>query len=346
MLARTQLYDNHGPYTKLQRVFRPAIDSSFLRASKKIYSIGNRLLYEKNPFIFKMRNQSSHGCPPTALLKPEYDGVEAGAAGTERVYLSQKYQEFHPCSTRPYQCPPEFRTQIDAAILNIERRAPLAELQGWAYYDGFLHFLHTIGPKNAASLKTVMFTGIIKLHECQDENCSRCDDELIETLGLYLPIIKAVCKTVEKIVVYAQKDYNHRPYISDLELSINWERALLPFLKNGFREIASLRVLEVYCAGDDRDCTKLAEICLPTVRFLQERTAQRIRERVQNCLPVPKKQGLMRHGQTSSNSCEFCGESHVWPVCPNLCNFCGRFGHFRKECATRPFLSWEFQEPY
>ncbi|KAF4633911.1 hypothetical protein G7Y89_g4205 [Cudoniella acicularis] len=61
------------------------------------------------------------------------------------------------------------------------------KLRGWAYYDPFLRFLYTIGPANAAMLKSLIFSGTVKLHTCDEDHCKRCDLDLVPSL-VYLSV--------------------------------------------------------------------------------------------------------------------------------------------------------------
>jgi hypothetical protein len=144
-----------------------------------------------------MTNPTGHSRTPTALLKPGH-GIDKGNITARRnTALHEKYYEFDPDSWKPWKLAEDLLDRINGTILDIHRQAPITELQGWAYHNVFLRFLHTIGPRNAADLKTLKSNGTVKLHRCGTDICIKCPDELIYSLELYFPIIKDLCKNVE-----------------------------------------------------------------------------------------------------------------------------------------------------
>ncbi|KAF8850568.1 hypothetical protein BDZ45DRAFT_751570 [Acephala macrosclerotiorum] len=71
---------------------------------------------------------------------------------------------------RPYPSkPPPTEDLIYLTLSEIRDREPETSLAGWVYYDHFLRFLWTIGPKNAALIKTLRFSGVIKFHTCDKD---------------------------------------------------------------------------------------------------------------------------------------------------------------------------------
>jgi hypothetical protein len=125
--------DEYGFYTELRRIRMRVIDATFLRVCSNFYLSGNRILYEKNSFIFPMADHDSHKIYPTPLVGQ--NEVKAGP--------------------------------INRVIFQIRTGVSVKELPGWAYYDHFIRFLHSIGPFNAAILKSLKFTGSVRYHQCR-----------------------------------------------------------------------------------------------------------------------------------------------------------------------------------
>jgi hypothetical protein len=283
-----------------------------------------------------MTNPDGHASPPTAMLDEDITNVQS-------IPLAQRYFDYQPGSYRPHSLMEDSQGEIRDAIWHIKARSHLTELHGWAYHDTFLRFLHTIGPKNAAKLKTLKFNGTVKIHSCELQ-CRKCPEDLVSSLRIYVPFIKELCTGVEKLVIYAEKDYifASHPQV-DPESLKDWEHALLPLLENEIRQISSLKVLEVYC---ERDNSQVAGFAIPTATFFRERTARRYREALEHhILERFEDRKLAQQIQMENARCGFCGEDHVWVDCHNLCNFCGRFGHFREACSAIPVTDWELTEP-
>jgi hypothetical protein len=104
-----------------------------------------------------------------------------------------------------------------------------------------------------------------------------------------------------------------------------FEDRLLQILEKEIRTISSLKVLEVL----DAEGKKLA-LAEPTVMWFKERARKRAHEKFLANL-AEQRATMVRENKLH---CGFCGEGHVWAKCYSLCNFCGGFGHFRKECPA------------
>ena len=319
--------DNDGAYTELRRLYRAAIDATCLRACKTFNAVGSELLYGKNEFHFEMVNTSFYASPPS-LLHPEQ----------ERKW-------------RPDPCKPTSNKnrRIKQGIKKIQESVKITHLPGWIYYDHFLRFLWTIGPTNASMIKSLQFDGMVKLHRCSEDYCyvDGCRDGLIQSLGIYIPFIIALCPNLERITIYAQEDTDFKSHPQYLrgEGPMNRDEALGPFLEENMRKIPGLKNLEVFDALESMEPLTCAE---PVRTWLKDRTKQRAKEALEERISIqrtkmdrtveaqnlPDQQGREDPSETTElqqvQTCDFCGEDHVWAVCHNLCG-CGNFGHLRKD---------------
>ena len=282
------------------------VDATVLRTNKYFYSTGIDVLYGKNSFLFDMVDVQWHASPPTLLPGDELFRPIPGIPG--KGYWDIAFTE---------------------AVRLIEFVAPFDQLPGFIYYDHFIRFLHSIGPTNAARLKTLEFRGLVKRHPCRDKYCYNQGEDLLLSVGFYILFINKFCTSVEKIVLRVEEDdlrCNGGPIaVDDIEPATH-EEAMLSFLENDIRTIRRLKVLQVVPYNASKDVS-YAE---PTIAWLKERHARQVRERMD--ADVPGKLG--EPVGTANVHCGFCGEEHVWAECHNLCNFCGGFGHFRKSCPA------------
>jgi hypothetical protein len=264
-------------------------------------------LYSKNTFYFLMCNGTVHRSPPTLLL----DGT------TIRP---------NPAKPRPASDTQTLQT-IQNGISEIQNQFDYTSLSGWVYYDPFLRFLHSIGPKNFSLIKSLKFSGIVKLHICGGDRCrSKCADDLVACLEVYISIIISLLPNLSKMTIYAARDQLPGPQnLVTGKTAPTFEERLLKLLEKEIRKISSLKILEVLDAEGEK--LSLAE---PTVMWFKERAAKRAHEKFLANL-AEQRATLVRENNLH---CGFCGECHVWAECYNLCNFCGDFGHFRKECLA------------
>lgn len=258
-----------GEYMEYRCVNRAAIDATCLRACKSFFEIGMKKLYSKNTFAFNMCNGYIHTSPPTLLnnghiLRPD------------------------PAKPFPLSDPQE-RQLVDVGIWEIKSQIELTSLSGWVYYDPFLRFLHTIGPTKFPLIKTIRFSGTVKLHECQWEVCrGKCDDDLVMCLQLYIPIIQSLLPNLEKIILYASKDVRPDPPAEDDEEDAEeddgnkdkkepptCESRLLALLENEMRTLSTIKSLEVFDIWHNR-----IELAEPTMRWFKERAARRAHKKL------------------------------------------------------------------
>jgi hypothetical protein len=116
---------------------------------------------------------------------------------------------------------------IQSGISEIQNRTSVTSLSGWIYYDLFLRFLHTIRPQKLSLIKSLKFAGIFQLHRCSKEVCkSKCDDDLMRNLYLYILIIIFLLSNLEKLTICAANDHFLSRYIhhTTAELSSIEER--------------------------------------------------------------------------------------------------------------------------
>jgi hypothetical protein len=295
-----QRRDGHGQYKKVRFVHQAEIDATVLRTSEYFHNTGINFLYGKNAFCFSMMKTEWQNCHPS-LFRP--GGPEVQPWPNNRPDLDR------------------WSTEIQSAILLVEYSTPPEQLPGYIYYDQFLRFLRFVGPKNAARIKKLEFTGLVRRHSCED--CLRVEEDLLSSMRFYMPFINKFCTGLEKLVLHTQRGILHALVPPpDIDPATH-EETMLSFLENEARAISSLRVLEVV-STDNSDVT----FADPAIAWFKARAASRIREEM-----VEEEEKRLTDGIRANNiHCGFCAGEHVWAECWNLCNFCGDFGHFRKMC--------------
>jgi hypothetical protein len=327
--ASTQRNDSNGSFFELRLIERRAIDASLLRACSEFYKIGSGLLYG-NTFYFQLSTPGYEDSPPSMV--------------------NRKQLIWRPNPHKPSMNDRRRDKKVQKVIAEIRAQAHLLKLSGWAYYDPFLRFLYAIGPVNAALLKKVELCGVVRLHHCTRANCERpCTDDLVHCLHLYIPIIKAVCIGLHKLILYAEEDVNgdHQLILQqdtdqdsdegedgasniDEHFVTPTEVALRPLLENELRQVQSLRKIEVFRSRESHD---LYEWAIPAMHWFDDRNRQR-KAAMEADQKVPNT--LISNTNIIDSPCGFCGEAHPWNKCYNLCALCGKYGHFRKSCPRAP----------
>ncbi len=95
---------------------------------------------------------------------------------------------------------------VQVGISDIQNQTALTSLSGWVYYHSF-RFLHTIRPKKFPLIKSLEFSGLVKLHTCRWGVCKgKCDDDLVLSLELYIPVISSLLPNVEKVIIHTRED--------------------------------------------------------------------------------------------------------------------------------------------
>jgi hypothetical protein len=224
------------------------------------------MLYTQNEYSFKTANPHRRKYCPTML-------------GTYKNHIEWKPQH--------YRLLPFSDDEVTTAIYQNEHQVPTKQLTGLAYYDNFLRWLHSIGRKNAASLKALRFEGMAKLHCCEiagySEDCpyKPCDDSVIDLITVYIPFIRKFCTGLEKLTIIVEEDnYAKRNPLDILyhRLPKDREAALRPLLQNYILQISSLKELVVLGSRYDTeqlDCAK------PAAEFFRKRARERQSEQNQ-----------------------------------------------------------------
>ncbi|KAF7881895.1 uncharacterized protein EAF02_006583 [Botrytis sinoallii] len=178
-----------SPYVELTRVLRPLIDATCLRSCKYIWKLGSQMLYADNAYSFKMNGTEITDCPPSLI----FEGGDYHRPSPEKPTLSQ--EGISDGSTDKDLSAREYESKIERVINQLERRVPILELEGWAYYDPFIRFLYTIGPQNRASIRTLRFTGAPKTHvreaHGRKETCVRYGYGLLHIHGSVGNVIRS-----------------------------------------------------------------------------------------------------------------------------------------------------------
>jgi hypothetical protein len=166
-IFRFDLKDDKGPYTLFRELRRPTIDATLLRTCKTFLGIGSKILYGQNKFNFEIKVIKGVGAPPTFYGRPR--GEENGEGKVEH----------RPSPFKPR--PSNWWEEISERISQIKRQDDITSIKGWIYYDLFLRFLYKIGPRNAALLQNLKFSGIVRLHSCNEVwSCGReCPEDLV-----------------------------------------------------------------------------------------------------------------------------------------------------------------------
>jgi hypothetical protein len=152
---------------------------------------------------------------------------------------------------------------------------------------------------------------------------------------VYTYFILEFCTSLEKLVLYAEKDH------FDNESGEGFERALKPMIENDISRISTLKTLEAFTEyyytpewSNRRhrkfDIDRLGDFAVPTIQLIKNRyveNTKRAQEDRENADPSATKDETLK--------CHFSGEEHIWAECYNLCGFCGRFGHFHWSCKER-----------
>ncbi|KAF7950468.1 hypothetical protein EAE96_007752 [Botrytis aclada] len=217
-------HDSKGAYFTLHKVYRPMIDATILRVCKAISVQGTKLLYEKNVFHFSM----------TQIGNTDFPG-----------YLSSRKIHEHTVVSKHHArrlCNFSSNLYFLVAIHAIENRVSTYDLQDYLFDDHFIRFLHVIGPDKAAMIKKLHFHGRIVTHSCQGERELDCEDDLYESLYLYIPLINKFCTSLQTMVIGIGEDKMYFP------IHHTQQRAVIVFaaLDKLLRTLKTVRRLEIY----------------------------------------------------------------------------------------------------
>jgi hypothetical protein len=306
-------YDRDGKFFEMREVKKPAIDATLLRTCKDFYNNGILILYGKNVFAFEMNDYSYRQNPFT---------------------LVGNSIQFRPAPEKPVLRSTNWDAEVQEGIIQTRLGRPVEMLTGWVYFDPFLPFLRTIGTDNTAMLKHLTFTGVVKLHECSWSECTRCEQDLVMGLRLYIPFITNLCTGLEKLTITCLNDQVIPRYGRDPgdPSPATCEEALRPLLENELRQIRTLVNLEVinvqFVTTGEHGAYEFrrAGFAIPSIDWFRKQD---------NRAPDQKEHYLEEVADEPKKiTCDFCGENHVWAECYNLCGFCGRYDHFRSTCTT------------
>ncbi|KAI9645146.1 hypothetical protein NHQ30_005880 [Ciborinia camelliae] len=241
-ISSEQRYDEQGEYFVLHKVYRPLIDATLLRVCKSISTQATKVLYGGNVFQFLMTENFKWGRLKLLIGNKIYPKLSAWDMNLHRPggpteEVSQRI--------------------IQKAIRAIESQIPVIDLNDLIYHDYFARFLHTIGPTKAAMIKSLHFSGQVKLHICFPNNNTcrptgrhSCDEDLIKGFLFHVPFINKFCTSLQRLVISIKEDYETtypRPFGSDEEERQRQSDARLRrFLENDIRQLKTVRYLEVY----------------------------------------------------------------------------------------------------
>ncbi|KAF5870227.1 uncharacterized protein Bfra_009610 [Botrytis fragariae] len=209
----------HGKLMVLRRVHQGQIDATCLRVCRAWNQTGGRLLYRFNRYDFKTNNPTKDASPGSWI-----DG-----------------SFWRPSPNKPFviardDSPRIFNARIQKGIRDIQRQVAIKKLVGWVYHDPFLRFLHMIGANNAALLRTLSFSGEVRCHQCEWGHF--CDDCLLESFRVYIPVMNALCPNVQKLILNVKTDSQAR--------AVNiFERKVREFFEGELRELRSVTELVV-----------------------------------------------------------------------------------------------------
>lgn len=208
------------------------------------------------------------------------------------------------------------------------------------------------------------------LRERRQGGCHRrCNECLAGSLRFYVPFLNKYCTGLETLtiqIIYdtfmstltVEKGW-YPVYIADEPTT---EEVMLPVLENELRELSELpRLRSVIIVDNDGTCPDFAR---PTVKWFADKRQSAMRHlrparwtvvgpqlpsndvygdhspglvRLSSASPPLSEESDICSSRKSSISsgtvtCGFCHEDHHWTECFNLCDSCGKYGHFQATC--------------
>lgn len=254
-----QQHDEHGSYQLIASITKATIDATICRVSC-FDKMATKMLYSENMICFGINGVNHRRmCPPSMLQdgnlyepsawKP-YEDSDRNRSLTTNHGEQKTWEEYIEYCI----------DQLKASKMNGE--IPL--LEGWMYYDPFLRFIFTIGPKKAALIKKICIKGNLKKHSCGRGTCSsRCTEDIAKCIKLYIPFFQACLPSLEHLVILASGDRvreEHWDHDEQVEAARNQfpgapgviERAFRPLLEGDLRLVQSLKVIEMLDVGDEQ----------------------------------------------------------------------------------------------
>ena len=315
-LSIREFEDAAGTYTEYRHVYRKPVDATILRVNKNLNHVASGILYGNNVLTFELRQKDE-------------DSNEG-----DSITSDDEEMEHRPSPNKPDPLRASSEDEILHGLEAISRNRPIEELPGWIYQDPFLLFLHTIGMKNCAMIRTLRFSGTVVLHDCGDEH-KDCSDDLVHSLRVYLPFFREFCTGLETVIIRVFNDTSFDPNTETRGSLVpeTTEEGFKPFLVLKIRTLRKLEITE-YPTNETPDFAKAA------IARMADRAKTRMNARAKwedhlRQLKSERDKNLQVEIEVAKDmkpSCGFCGEDHIAEECWNLCNFCGEFGHFRKGC--------------
>lgn len=227
-----QLHDEQGDYFIHRVVYRPRIDATLLRVCKGFRTQATKILYGENVFQFSMTDLGFDGFPGVCIW-----------GGKGRAVKSEP-QEHYQARVDSLD---KSQESIEDFILAIQKQTPVMDLANHIYHDHFIRFLHAIGSENAAMIKTLHFRGDIITHNCGGaRHCEPdCEEDLFESLLLYIPLINKFCTSLQTLIVGIGED---QLYLMDYSPRGAYDIAKkkLEVLDRNLRKLETVRRIEIY----------------------------------------------------------------------------------------------------
>ncbi|KAF7854560.1 hypothetical protein EAF04_010369 [Stromatinia cepivora] len=228
-------YDTEGIYFMLRKVYRPIIDATILRVCKSIRAQATKMLYGENVFQFSMTHTGKNSFPGFLSC----GGLYMGFPTRKLDARYRSYRQFRVGSPYPY---------AQSAIQGIENQVPMFGLEDHIYHDHFARFLRAIGPAKAAMITKLHFRGKLMIHECPDTCDANCEEDLIESLVFYIPLINKFCTSLHTLIIDVGDDQQYLRAHSDITPEERDFKAFGRFneLDKYFKSLETVRNLEVY----------------------------------------------------------------------------------------------------
>ncbi|KAF7928068.1 uncharacterized protein EAE97_009866 [Botrytis byssoidea] len=239
------------------------IDTSCLPVCKDFYNLCSALLYRDNSFTFTTykSNIQSLGVDSGCML----DGNKP-----RKRYQNVKFEKSDP----NFLSLDDWNHEIGKGISQIQDPSTVDRMS-WLYYDPFLRFLQTIGLKNAALLKTIHFTGMIRTTVnplIRGHNVSPQPDDMRMSLQICVKFINQFCPGMQQITLNIHPDENK--YWS-------FEVDLVSLLGDHIRELKTVKTLilrTVSMSEPEKYVLMKFALATETMQWFADRSARRAAE--------------------------------------------------------------------
>jgi hypothetical protein len=134
-IKRIDRADEDGHYEEVRMLRRRVLDPAILRTCKRLCADGSQILYGKNRFHFEVYNTTA----------PFLIG-QGGVLHPRKYYRS---------------IDPDTNAVQKQAPMRFQKLFPSEKVPEWVYSDMFTGLFCTIGPKNAAVIKSLRFIGSV-----------------------------------------------------------------------------------------------------------------------------------------------------------------------------------------